>query len=286
MKKQNWIRLLLIVCCLGVLIGYRTLDQMRTDHNAPEITISEQLLEISALEPRSALLQGISAQDDVDGDVTASLVVESVQLVDGNGTAAVTYAAFDQAGNVAKEQRRILYNDYVRPRYSLNQPLLFTHSNPDLLDVVSARDILDGDISHRIRATALDKVDSNYNGFYNVRFQVTNSLGDMVELVLPVEIYSPGLFDARMTLSDYLIYLKQGDSFNARNYLDTFIQGREEFSLAQGVPDELSLTISGKVDTGVPGMYEINYRITYSPNPGLPSQIYTAYSKLIVIVEG
>jgi hypothetical protein len=286
MKKHNWISLLLIVCCIGVLIGYRTLDQMRTDHKAPVISIEEQLLELSALEPRSALLQGISAQDETDGDVTASLVVEKVQLENGNGTAAVTYAAFDKAGNVAKAQRQILYNDYVRPRFSLNQPLMFTHASPDLLDLVSARDILDGDISHRVRATALDKVDSEYNGTYNVRFQVTNSLGDTVELTLPVEIYTPSLFDAKMTLSDYLIYLRQGDSFNARNYLRTFIQGREEISLAHSVPEDLNLTVSGKVDTGTPGVYEINYRIDYSPNAGAAGQMYTAYSKLIVIVEG
>lgn len=286
MKKRNWISLLLIICCLGALIGYRTLDQIRTDHQPPVITIADQTPEVSALEPRSVLLQGISAQDDVDGDVTDLLVVESIRLVDGDGTAAVTYAAFDKAGNVAKAQRQVHYNDYMRPRFSLSQPLLFTSSNPNLLDIVSARDILDGDISHRVRATALDKAGSEYNGTYNVRFQVTNSLGDTVDLVLPVEIYTPGLFDAKMTLSDYLVYLSQGDSFNARNYLDSFIHGREEFSLDQGVPDALNLTISGKVDTGVPGVYEINYRITYSPNPGVASQVYTAYSKLIVIVEG
>ena len=286
MKKRNWINLLLIACCFGALLVYRTLDKIHTDRIAPVITIANQTLELSALEPRSALLQGVSARDDVDGDVTASLVVESVRLVDGNGTAAVTYAAFDNAGNVSKEQREIRYNDYLRPRFSLKQPLLFTHSSPNFLDIVSARDILDGDISHRIRATALDKVDSEYNGSYSIRLQVTNSLGDTVDLILPVEIYTPSLFEAKLTLSDYLIYLRQGDSFNARNYLGTFIHGRKEYSLAHGIPKELNLIVSGKVDTGVPGVYEINYRIDYSPNAGTASQMYTAYSKLIVIVEG
>lgn len=286
MKKRNWLCLLLIICCLVVLMCYRTLDQMRTDSTPPVITVDQQPLELSALEARSALLQGVSARDDVDGDVTASLVVESIRLTEADGTVAVTYAAFDKSGNVSKAQREVHYNDYTRPRFSLRQPLLFTHSNPELLDVISAYDILDGDISHRVRATALDEVSVDYTGIYNVRFQVTNSLGDKVELVFPVEIYNPSLFEAKMTLTDYLIYLNAGDSFNARNYLHSFIQGREEFSLSHGLPDALKLTISGKVDTGVPGIYEVNYQITYTPNPGTAAQIYTAYSKLIVIVEG
>ena len=286
MKKINWFSVFLIICCLGILFGYRTLDQIRTDHNPPVITVEDIPLEVSALDPESALLQGVSARDNIDGDVTASLVVENVRLVNSRGTAAVTYAAFDSAGNVTKAQREILYNDYVRPRFSLTQPLLFSFSNPNLLSVISAQDILDGDITHRVRATALDRPEDQQTGFYNVRFQVTNSLGDTVDLVLPVEVYTASLFDAKMTLTDYLVYLKQGDSFNARNYLDTFTQGRDEISLASGIPQELKLTISGKVDTGVPGVYVIDYRITSNLYPGSAGQIYTAYSKLIVIVEG
>ena len=286
MKKNNWISFLLIVCCLGVLVGYQALDRLRTDTKPPVITLEETPLELSALEPRSALLQGVFAKDDSDGDVTASLVVESVRLTDENGTVTVTYAAFDKAGNVSKIQRQVRYTDYTRPRFSLNQALLFTRSNPNLLDVISAQDMLDGEISHRIRATALETLNADSNGTYNVLFQVTNSLGDKMELVLPVEIYSPGLFEAQMTLTDYLVYLKAGDTFNARNYLNSFTQGRNEFSLNRSVPDALDLTVSGNVNTGVPGIYVVDYQINYSPNPGSNSQVYTAYSKLIVIVEG
>ena len=282
MKKQNWISIVLIIACIGLLLGYRVLARIRADHTPPQIHMDGNLLEISALEPRSALLQGVTATDNRSGDVTASLVVESVRLLHRDGTVAVTYAAFDKAGNVAKQTREVRFADYESPKFSLSQPLMFSQtSSYDVLNIISAQDMLDGKISHRIRATILDAVDTGYSGTHNVQFRVTNSLGEMVELVLPVEIYAPSLFEGNLTLTEYLIYLKQGDAFNARSYLDSFSVGREEKSLRGGVPEGMNLIISGKVDTNVPGVYTIDYQVTRDTS----GQTYTAYSRLIVVVE-
>ncbi len=287
MKKKNWISIGLIFLCLGILLGYRTLVRNRTDRTAPVITVEEQLLELSAWDPREALLQGVTARDDVDGDVTTSLVVESVRLVNSDGIAAVTYAAFDKSGNVSKQTREVRFTDYESPRFELEYPLLFAQNRSyDVLGAITAEDMLDGDLTHRIRATVLDEVTSGYSGSYDVQFRVTNSLGDTVILELPVEVYTPGIFEGNLTLTDYLVYLKQGSRFNAENYLKSFAVGREEFSLRAGVPDDLKLTITGKVETGVPGVYVVDYRITYNAGTEYAEQIYTAYSKLIVVVEG
>lgn len=283
MKKLNWISLLLIVLFVAALAGYRTVGRLRSDTKAPVITVDDQLLELSSGEPRSALLQGVSASDDTDGDVTDTLVVESVRLLRSDGTVTVTYAAFDAAGNVAKTSREVRFTDYESPRFSLSRPLLFTHNNSyDILSIIQAEDMLDGNISHRIRATVLDEVSDGYAGTHDVQFRVTNSLGDTVELVLPVEVYTPGIFEADLSLTEYLIYLKQGDSFNARSYLGRFTLGRETTNLSNGIPEGMKLLVSGKVDTGVPGVYVVDYEVTGEQ----VNQVYTAYSRLIVIVEG
>ena len=282
MKKQNWISLLLIVACAAVMVGYRAWGRVRSDTTAPVITVDEQLLEISALEPREALLQGVSAADTRDGDVTASLVVESVRLLRSDGTAEVTYAAFDRAGNVAKHSREVRFHDYVSPRFALSEPLLFSQtSSYDVLSLISASDILDGDITHRIRATVLDDVQPGYTGTHHIQFRVTNSLGEMVELVLPVEIYTPGVFEGRLVLTDYLVYLQQGDSFQAKNYLESFSIGREEVSLLGGMPRDMELETTGKVRTDVPGVYTVDYQVSRE----VGGQTYSAYSRLIVVVE-
>ena len=283
MKKQNWISLVLIVICVGVLFGYRAMARIRADYTPPEIHMEDTLLELSALEPRSTLLQGVTARDKRDGDVTASLVVESVRMLRSDGTVTVTYAAFDKAGNVAKQSREVRFTDYRSPRFSLSKPLMFSQtSSYDVLNIIGAEDMLDGDISHRIRATVLDEVETGYAGSHDIQFRVTNDLGEMVELVLPVEIYTPSLFEGTLTLTDYLVYLKQGDRFNAKSYLDTLIIGREETPLNGSVPGNIDLKTSGSVNTGVPGVYTVDYQITVE----MGSQTYTAYSRLIVVVEG
>lgn len=287
MKKRNWISLLLIVTALGVLLGYRAVTHMKTDNKAPEITAEAQMPEISVGDPRTALLAGVTARDDRDGDVTASLVVESIRLVRPDGTVDVTYAAFDNSGNVSKLTREARYSDYESPKFSLTKPLMFTqNAKSEVLGVITARDMLDGDITHRIRATALKSVDSGFVGIYNTKFQVTNSLGDTVELVLPVEVYTPGFNEGTLTLTDYLIYLKAGDSFNSRSYLNQLTIGREDISLRGGLPENVKLTVSGEVQTGEPGVYQVDYQISYYPNPERTEISYTAYSRLIVVVEG
>ena len=286
MKKKDWISLALAAVCLGILAGYRTLINLRADNKSPEILIADQLLEISALDSREALLQGVTARDDTDGDVTDSLVVESVRLLRQDGTVTVTYAAFDSARNVSKKTREVLYSDYESPRFALKQPLMFSQKNYDLLSLITARDMLDGDITGRIRATALDEISSDFQGTYKVRFQVTNSLGDTVDLVLPVDVYTPGVNEVAMTLTEYLIYLESGDRFNARDYLDELTVGRDIIPLGKNLPDTMKLTVSGKVETGVPGIYVINYHLAYCPVPQRPEQTYNAYSRLIVVVEG
>lgn len=283
MKKQNWISLMLIILFIAALTGYRTVGRLRSDNKAPVIAMDGQPLELSSGEPRSALLQGVSASDNIDGDVTDTLVVESVRLMHSDGTVNVTYAAFDASGNVAKASREVRFNDYESPKFSLSRPLLFTQNNSyDILSIIQAEDMLDGNISHRIRATVLDEVSAGYAGTHDVQFRVTNSLGDTVELVLPVEVYTPGVFEADLSLTEYLIYVKQGDSFNARSYLDRFTLGRETTDLSRGIPEGMKLLVSGKVDTGVPGVYVVDYEVTGEQG----NQVYTAYSRLIVVVEG
>ena len=283
MKNKKWLYPGVIALSLAILFGYGFIDRIRTDSQAPEITISTGLLQVSAKDPDSALLQGVSAKDSVDGDVTDSLVVESIRLVDGSGKVSVCYAAFDAVGNVAKAQREVQYTDYQSPRFSLRSPLVYAqNSSFDVLDSIQATDMQEGDISHRIRTTPLDKVSVADLGTHDVEFRVTNSLGETVRLVLPVEIYPTGIYQARLNLTHYLIYVEQGASFNVTDYLREFIIDRDAISLKDGVPSDCSLKTSGTVDTSTPGVYSVAYRMTY----GGEGHSVTGYSKLIVVVEG
>ena len=289
-KKGNILLVLLIVACVAVFYGYRTLDMMRTDNDAPVIYMDAQIPEVSVKDPKSTLLQGISAEDKRDGDVTGSLVVEKVEMTDSDGTLTVSFAAFDRSGNVAKEKREAKYTDYESPKFVMRAPLLFRNgANFDVLQIVEAMDVIDGDIQHRVRATSLTDKSIDELGVHDVQFQVTNSLGDMVTYVFPVEVYDPEPYDATLTLKNYLIYVEKGGTFSAPTYLESFFFRGDEIDLRGNLPYGYSLKTEGTVNTQEPGVYPVEYRVTYTikheTDPQL-DQKYTGYSKLIVVVEG
>lgn len=282
MKKKQWFILAAIVLCCAVFVGYRMLDGLRSDNRAPEITV-EGGLTVSVLDPREALLQGVRATDNRDGDVSDSIVVESISMPDPERPATVVYAAFDQAGNVAKQSRDVTFSDYAGPRFSLTGPMVYSSGQTfDVLDRITAEDDLDGEIGSRIRATALSEESIGTTGIHDVQFRVTNSLGHTAELVLPVEVYPADTYRAQLKLTDYLVYIPVGTAFNARDYLYDFTLLNETIYLRGTFPQELELKTAGHVDTSVPGIYAVSYTVTGL----LREEPYAGYSKLIVIVEG
>lgn len=289
MKKGNWLWILLILLAVGAFVGYCSLDAMRADTKAPEIRMASEMLEVSVADDRSALLQGVTATDNRDGDVTDSLVVESVTLVEKNGTVAVSYAAFDAAGNVARAERRAVYTDYVSPRFTLEKPLIYTQGvSFDVLTNVGATDVFDGEIPHRVRATVMGNEVINTVGTHLVQFQVTNSLGDTQTVNFPVEVMLSNPSNAQMELSQYVVYLSAGASFNAADYLKSFSYDRSSVKLSGRIPAGFDLETKGQVQTQNPGIYTVSYTLTYtqSNENSNSSREYTAYSKLIVVVEG
>ncbi len=290
MKKGNWFWILVIVMTVAVFLGYQSLEAMRTDTREPEISAAEDTLEVSVEDPKSALLQGVTARDNKDGDVTDSLVVENITMLDSAGTVNVAYAAFDAAGNVARAERTAVYTDYVSPRFTLRRPLIYSKgSSFDILSDIGATDVFDGDIQHRVRATALGEDSISEEGTHMVQFQVTNSLGDTQTKTFSVEVMEADVYTADMELERYIVYLPVGASFQPASYLKSFSYQRKNVNLFGSVPAGFDLDTKGTVQTQSPGTYTVAYTLTYTEvNENNPnnSREYTAYSKLIVIVEG
>ena len=285
------VQVLLILAALAVFVGYRQYDAIKSDVGAPEISINDtQTLQISVQTPKAALLQGVTAVDRHDGDVSDKLVVESMHLMDADGLIEVGYAVTDKSGNVAKATRMVQYTDYESPKFSLSAPLIYkVYEDFDIMRSVFAQDVVDGDIQHRIRATALGEESIMSQGVHEVHFQVSNSLGDISEIILPVEVIETGTYAADLTLTDYLVYLPQGAIFRPEEYLDEFIYRAESTSLRNGLPHNFFIEVTGAVQTQTPGVYHIEYLVTrvvqHATNPEL-DQMYSGYSKLIVVVEG
>ena len=280
--KKNLLYLAVILLCINLFILFLFVHNRRTDTQPPQIQIEEGELAVSVRDPQRALLQGVSAQDRVDGDVTDLVVVAQVQLMDPDGTIQVTYAAFDRTGNATRAVRMARYTDYESPRFQLNRSMTFSgNAGFDLFREVKAYDQLDGDISHRVRITSMDNQTVTTVGQHLVKLQVSNSLGETVELEIPVEVYAAGAYSATLTLTDYLIYVPTGAQMDVESYLESFAFGNQKISLEQGMPEGLVLDVKNNVKSDVPGVYTVEYRVTQTAGTG-----NTGYAKLIVVVEG
>lgn len=277
-KKGKWLLLLLVLICCGGFAIYQFLWNQTYDREPPEITMDQDELTLSVSDSESALLQGVTATDAQDGDVTDSLVVESVRGVVADQRFTVTYAAFDSDGNVTKAQRTVRYSDYVSPRFSLTGSLLFrTGSSLDIFSVLKAEDVVDGDLTDRIKATMTSGGQQiSAAGDYTVEFRVTNSLGDTSYLEAPIRVVAAESNSATVTLSEYLVYASKGDKIEPKEYLDRLNAGKEIISLGRSDSD-VSIDVDSNVDTDTPGTYWVDYTVTYGD--------YVGQSRLIVVVE-
>lgn len=281
MIKKNWMTLVVLMLSVIVLIGYRVYDGMRTDTAAPKITVATDVLELPTNAGKDAMLQGVTAADDRDGDVTASLVVEGISSINDAHEVTVTYAAFDSSGNVAKVQRTVRYTDYESPQFTLTRPMVYAAGTSfDVLAAIRAEDMVDGDISYRIKATSMDETTVTATGNHIVSFRVTNSLGDMAELTLPVEVYTER-YNAQLTLTDYMVFIRSGEKFDYLDYLDAFTVRDETLKLNGRVPAGVTLRTMGHVETDTPGVYTLSMTMTQQQG----SLEYVGYTRLIVVVE-
>ena len=283
MKRINVLLLMILAVAVGLFTGYHIWVHNRLDTTGPVLTVEEGMLEISVKDRETALMKGIRAVDDRDGDVTASILVESIYGISEDHVTTVTYAAFDRAGNVTKIQRKIRFVDYQSPRFEAHGSLTFPGNvSFDLMDYVGAHDVLEGDIRRRVHATLISDTKAvSAEGNHQVKLMVTNSLGDTAEVVIPVMVYSSEWYSADVMLTDYLIYLKQGASFEAEDYLKTFVFRGDPINVSREIPSDINMEIHNGVRTDVPGVYEVTYILSKNLN----GTNHSGIAKLIVIVE-
>ena len=282
-KRIEVFLLLVLAVAVGLFGCYYFWVHERIDKEGPVFSLEEGLLEISVTDPDEVLLQGIKATDNNDGDVTASILVESVYGINNNHETTVTYAAFDRAGNVSKIQRQVRFTDYEAPRFEAYKTLCFPSGrNFDLMDYVGARDVLEGDIRRRVHATLVSDTQSiTDEANHEVKLQVTNSLGDTVEVTIPVMVYSSEWYSASVELKESLIYLDKGAEFDPRDYLKTFHFRGSPIDVSAAIPGDITVEIDSDVRTGVPGVYTVTYILSKSLN----TESHSGIAKLIVIVE-
>lgn len=247
------------------------------DQTGPVFNVDSNLIEVSVKDNEEAWLKGVTAIDAADGDVTDSIIVESISPFTGRQHRIVTYAAFDSDNHVTHGKREIAYSDYVPSRFNLNKQLSFAMNSTNLLDGITVEDCIDGDITRSVKMMSDEEIDTAHVGEYPARLKVTNSAGGVSYLPVTVEIHDPTVYYRlpQIKLTKNVIYVEKGADFDEEEYLDSITINGTRFLLTDeagtyGASSSVTgnsentigydrVDIESEVDTDVSGYYEVLY---------------------------
>lgn len=231
------------------------LELFQKDDSIPEIICDSPKIVMKLDDTEDKLLEGIRALDEKDGDITDRIIVEYISNFIEPGIARVTYAVADEDNHVAKYTRNVVYEDYVSPRFTLKSDLVFqAGSSVRLLNYLGAVDVIDGDISNKVRVTSSDLVTTS-EGVYHIAAKISNSRGDTSTLELPVYITARDPMVPVVELNEYLIYLPKGGVFSSDKYLKSVTAAG-----AQKPMENPEVQVDSPINMMQAGVYQVTYR--------------------------
>ena len=305
--RRIWLALFIVMTLLfGV---YRFMEITKTDSSGPVISTGNDTLKVSIHDGDDVLLKGVTAVDKKDGDVTDSVIVESISKFYGDDTRTVTYAAFDSDNHISKAAKEIRYNDYTGPRFEISGSLRFRAGEVvNIEKIATASDCLDGDLSNKIKINSDTTINNRVTGFYTIKYEVTNSAGDNVVLPIDIEIYEPVNNEVELNLDRYLVYY-EGEEISYKDFLKNVRRGSLEYTFENSTSsvndqDETSEEVQDEEDAGMistteklskdlvrvndeevntskPGVYPVYYYFELTEN----RYTSTAIEVLYVVVE-
>lgn len=259
--------------------------RLTTDYRAPVIKADSDSITVDIPADDDELLAGMTAHDNLDGDVTDTLVVVSRGKFIKKGTLHVSYAAFDNNKNVGTYTREVTYAGYVSPHFSLSAPLRYASGGTgyDYLENLTAYDCIDGNITSQIKISKGDTTAvSEYATQQKINIQVTNSCGDssVLELTVSMENYTQYSMPSP-SLSEYIVYVPVGGSFEPRSLLNGIwtLGSVKSFEEAGYNPTSNVRVSDLGLNLNIPGVYTVYYRLVNGSGEQLGS------ATLIVVVE-
>lgn len=269
MKSLQRVLIGLLAVTLAAFAGLQVYTHFMVDKIPPVITFASELLEVSVDAPEESLLEGVSATDETDGDLTAQVKIQGSTQLLTEDTVKVSYIVFDSSSNIATASRTVRYLNYEKPRFSLEAPLTYARNESlEILERLHATDVKDGNISSSIRISLANLTTGN-GDVSTITAQVINSLGDTELISLPVVISEDWEVIPTFELSDYILYLKPGAAYYPASYI-------------RNTTNAAAVQISSTVDTHTPGTYHVGFTLqTPTERPDI-YQTYTVYQTVVV----
>ncbi|MBO4562912.1 MAG: hypothetical protein J5772_04790 [Clostridia bacterium] len=260
-------------------------QRLKLDYHAPVIKAESDTLIVTVSAPEEELLKGMTATDNIDGDVTDTLVVVSKSKFITKGVIHVNYAAFDNSRNVGTYVREVTYLDYVSPHFHVYTPMRYVTGTTgiDYLEHITAEDCIDGSLKQQIKismgkSTAVSETAS----LQKIDLQVTNSCGDtsVLELIVSMEDYAT-YSQSAPSLREYVTYVPKGGRIDLRGFLNgIWSAGKVTPFENSRYNSETDISIyEGGLNLNVPGVYTVTYQLFNTAREALGT------ASLIVVVE-
>ncbi|MFD1161272.1 immunoglobulin-like domain-containing protein [Hwangdonia seohaensis] len=242
----------------GEVEDYTVVIQGLVDTTAPVITLNgAATINLNVGDVYTE--QGATANDNKDGDISASIVVGG-DVVDTNtaGTYVVTYNVSDAAGNAATQVTRTVnvIPDTTAPVITLNGASTINLNVGDVYNEqgATAIDNKDGDITAGI-VVAGDVVDTNTAGTYVVTYNVSDAAGNTATQVTRTVNVIPDTTAPVITLN--------GASTIDLNVGDTYTEQGATASDNKDGDITASIVVAGDVvDTNTAGTYVVTYNVS------------------------
>ncbi|TQV88071.1 immunoglobulin-like domain-containing protein [Aliikangiella coralliicola] len=224
-----------------------------TDQTAPVITLSGDAALIIA-QGDNYVDAGASANDNVDGDLTAQIVMTGTVDTSQLGSYRLAFNVSDAANNGAVEVERIVtVTDQTAPVITLigDAEITIAQGSSYIDDGANASDNVDGDLSSVI--TVSGSVDTHIVGSYTLTYDVVdaanNAATSVTRIINVTDQTAPEITlngDATMLLTVGNSYVEQGAIATDNNDGDI----------------SADIVISGAIDTNTIGTYILSYDVS------------------------
>ncbi len=225
------------------------------DTTPPVITLSgASVIDLNVGDTYNEL--GATATDNVDGDLTANIIITGTVDTNTAGVYTVTYSVSDTAGNSASEDRTVNVNaDTTPPVITLNGASVIDLNVGDIYNELgaTATDNVDGDLTANIVITGI--VDTNTAGVYTVTYSVSDTAGNSASEDRTVNVNADTTPPVITLNGASVIDLNVGDTYNELGATAT-----------DNVDGDLtsSIVITGSVNTAIAGTYVLTYSVSDS----------------------
>ena len=227
----------------NVQFGYVLASKFNVSNTQPVINASDKTINLGGT---FNYMEGVSASDKENGDLTNKIIYEGVVDTNKAGNYKVTYTVSDSSNFHASKEINVKVVGGTAPILEVSDKKIIQFEEFDYMKDVKATDN-SGDITSNITYEGI--VDTNKVGIYNVKYKASNVFGT-TEKVVKVEI----ILNEKpvIEVADKNIFLN--DSFN-------YLEGVKAYDKEDGDLTSKIVIEENNVDASKIGEYSVVYSV-------------------------